>query len=79
MKEVAYKIKENSTSYSVEMAIPFKDLYKTSLVSGMTLGFEIAVDLSGSNELRSEQQRWNSSDKEGFNTNPSVWGKMIIE
>ena len=45
----------------------------------MTLGFEIAVDLSGSNELRSEQQRWNSSDKEGFNTNPSVWGKMIIE
>ena len=79
LTEVAYKIKGSSNGYSVEMAIPFKDLYKTSLVSGMTLGFEIAVDLSGSNELRGEQQRWNSSDKEGFHTNPSVWGKMIIE
>lgn len=79
LNEVAFKIKENNDGYSVELAIPFKDLYKTSMQSGMNLGFEVAVDLSGTNEIRSEQQRWNSSDKEGFHTNPSVWGKMIIE
>ena len=79
LSNIPFKIKNQEQGYVVEMAIPLKDFYKSNLISGQAFGLEVAVDLSGSNDLRNEQQRWNSSEKEGFHTNPSVWGKMIIE
>ena len=40
---------------------------------------EFAINKSSSDGLKREYQyRWNSSDMEGFNRNPSLWGDLIF-
>jgi hypothetical protein len=78
IESINYKIKSNETGYLVEMAIPFKALYQLSLVKGLQLDFEIAVDLS-STSVRDSQERWNSSYSEGFNITPQKWGILIFD
>jgi hypothetical protein len=73
------KTKLSDGGYALEMAIPFKSLFNATISSETRLGFEIAIDKSGSNGLREKQLRWNSPDVEGFHLSPSKWGVLIIE
>lgn len=73
------KTKLSDGGYELEMAIPFKSLFNATISSETKLGFEIAIDKSGSNSLREKQIRWNSPDVEGFHLSPSKWGVLIIE
>ncbi|MFT5819247.1 MAG: hypothetical protein ACI8ZM_000470 [Crocinitomix sp.] len=64
--------------YTVNIAVPFKELYNVELSKGLTLDFEIALDLN-QGDTRKEQQRWNSVLSEGFNTSPTKWGVLIFD
>ena len=64
--------------YTVNMAVPFTALYNLELTPGLKLDFEIAIDLN-EGDSRKEQQRWNSTFSEGFNTSPTKWGTLIFK
>jgi hypothetical protein len=70
--------KQNERGYTVEIAIPYFNLYNQKLVTGTQLGFEAAIDL-GTYEKRQSQVRWNSSYEEGFNLSPAKWGILQLE
>lgn len=72
------EIKRNERGYTVEIAIPYSNLYNQKLVPGAQLGFEAAIDL-GTFEKREQQVRWNSSYQEGFNLSPAKWGILQLE
>jgi Carbohydrate family 9 binding domain-like len=74
-----FAIKANSAGYTVEIAIPLKDLMKKELEAEQTISFEIAIDKGDKTNSRTEQIRWNSSGAEGFHTNPSMWGTLVFK
>jgi hypothetical protein len=78
MNEIVHAMKETDNGYSVELAIPFKELYQLELSEGVQLDFEIAIDLADK-EIRSDQQRWNSANSEGFHKSPKNWGVMMLD
>ena len=59
-----------------DITIPWESLQAGSWKSGQTYGFEWAVDDGDTSGKRISQSRWNSEFKEGFNTNPSLWGRI---
>jgi hypothetical protein len=65
--------------YVCEASIPWAELGGVSWEEGKTYGLELAVDYSNDNGTRKEQIRWNSNSVEGFNFNPSLWGRLRIE
>ena len=50
-----------------------------SFKKGRTYGIEFALDRSSHTDIRKEQSRWNSYDREGFHENPSLWGELVIK
>ena len=78
MPTIQKEIKMNERGYTVEIMIPYSNLYNQKLVPGTELGFEAAIDL-GTFEKREQQVRWNSSYQEGFNLSPAKWGKLLLE
>ncbi|MDA7803597.1 hypothetical protein N8987_03375 [Crocinitomix sp.] len=77
-ESIAYQFKETEDGYHVEIAIPFTQLYNVKLSSGLELDLEVAIDLNEGDD-RKEQNRWNSTFEEGFNTSPTKWGVLILE
>lgn len=63
--------------YSCEIAIPWTTLSIKPLAKDLPYDFEAALDMSNASGVRGVQQRWNSSDQEGFHQNPSLWGTII--
>ena len=78
LKAIDFKIQNNATGYTAEIAIPYKQLYKTILKSGDKIGFEIAVDLNTTEQKRQRQDRWNSHNTEGFHLSPGKWGEVEV-
>lgn len=72
-------VSNNNSSTTVELAIPFSDLGMESFDNANMYRFEFAVDRSSSDGMKRESQiRWNSENREGFHTNPSLWGELIF-
>jgi hypothetical protein len=65
--------------YSFECKIPWKELSVDSWKEGGEYAIELAVDIADKQSVRQSQIRWNSIDKEGFHTSPSLWGKLFIQ
>ena len=72
------EIIEVNTGYIVEASIPLRYFKNLKFNSSNNLNMEVAIDL-GNHESRQTQIRWNSSNKEGFHQNPSMWGKLLIQ
>lgn len=68
---------EIPNGYFFEARIDLSELGLPNLKANNTYGIEIAIDL-GDEDGRERQERWNSSDSEGFNLNPSLWGTMKL-
>ncbi|MFM9983878.1 MAG: sugar-binding protein [Flavobacteriales bacterium] len=66
----------NDNFVEFDITIPWESLQVGSWERGMTYGFEWAVDDGDTSGKRISQSRWNSEFKEGFNTNPSMWGRI---
>ena len=65
------------TGYSVNLKIPLSEFELEEFELNKVYGLEIALD-SGDKDGRKTQSRWNNPDQEGFHTNPSLWGEMVI-
>jgi len=78
LSTIQFAIAPSSTGYNVELVIPFETLYQLNLQSGISLDFEIAVDL-GDAEARQQQDCWNSGTESGFHTSPKKWGVLIFD
>jgi hypothetical protein len=48
-------------------------------MEGGDYALEIALDIADKESVRQTQSRWNSTDKEGFHTSPSLWGRIIFK
>ena len=69
----------SNSIYSFECKIPWKELATQPWQEGGEYAIELAVDLADKESVRQSQIRWNSSDKEGFHTSPSLWGRLFIQ
>lgn len=78
LNSLNYKLKREENGYFLELAIPVKELYSTSLINGTTLGFELAIDMGSETNVRKQQDRWNSASAEGFHLSPSKWGRIRL-
>lgn len=67
---------QNGNYVEFDITIPWESLKVESWKGGQTYGFEWAVDDGDASGKRMTQLRWNSEFKEGFNTNPSLWGRI---
>lgn len=65
--------------YSFECKIPWKELATEPWQEGGEYAIELAVDVADKESARQSQIRWNSIDKEGFHTSPSLWGRLTIQ
>jgi hypothetical protein len=65
--------------YSFECKIPWKELSTEPWQEGGEYALELAVDVADKESVRQSQIRWNSIDKEGFHTTPSLWGRLFIQ
>jgi hypothetical protein len=65
--------------YSFECKIPWKELATEPWQEGGEYAIELAVDVADKESVRQSQLRWNSIDKEGFHTSPSLWGRLFIQ
>jgi Carbohydrate family 9 binding domain-like/Surface glycan-binding protein B xyloglucan binding domain len=72
-------IRVSDRMYSFECMIPWKELSTEPWQEGGEYALEIAVDLADKESVRQSQIRWNSIDKEGFHTTPSLWGRLFIQ
>ena len=68
---------KSANGYTCEIAIPWKSLACKPFVAGQAYDFECAIDIADENGKRQTQSRWNSSDREGFSENPSLWGSIL--
>ena len=72
-------IDNNDSTTTLELLIPFEDLEIDGFDASKKYNIEFAINKSSSDGLKREYQyRWNSSDMEGFNRNPSLWGDLIL-
>jgi hypothetical protein len=78
LNSLNYKLKREENGYFIELALPVKEFYSTSLMNGTTLGFELAIDLGSEANVRKQQDRWNSASAEGFHLSPSKWGRIRL-
>lgn len=78
LNSLNYKLKREENGYFLELALPIKAFYSTSLMNGTTLGFELAIDLGSEANVRKQQDRWNSASTEGFHLSPSKWGRIRL-
>ncbi len=78
LSAIQFAIAPSNKGYHVELAIPFRTLYQLNLQSGISIDFEIAVDL-GTAEARQNQECWNSGVESGFHTSPAKWGVLIFD
>jgi len=69
----------NGALHQFEIQIPLSSLNVNSFKKGRTYGIEFALDRSSHTDIRKEQSRWNSYDREGFHENPSLWGELVIK
>ena len=69
----------SNSIYSFECKIPWKELATQPWQEGGEYAIELAVDLADKESVRQSQIRWNSADKEGFHTSPSLWGRLFIQ
>jgi hypothetical protein len=69
----------SDTIYSFECKIPWKELAVEPWQEGGEYAIELAVDVADKESVRQSQLRWNSIDKEGFHTSPSLWGRLFIQ
>jgi hypothetical protein len=65
--------------YSFECRIPWKELATQPWQEGGEYAIELAVDIADKQSVRQSQIRWNSIDKEGFHTSPSLWGRLFVQ
>jgi hypothetical protein len=65
--------------YSFECQIAWSELGVEAWQEGGEYALELAVDLADKESVRQSQIRWNSIDKEGFHTTPSLWGRLFIQ
>lgn len=65
--------------YSFECKIPWKELGTEPWMEGGDYALEIALDIADKESVRHTQSRWNSADKEGFHTTPSLWGRILFK
>lgn len=71
-------VQKTATGYCAEFVVPLAAISQRTLTAKEIHGFEIAIDQANETGTRTHQDRWNSSSSEGFNTNPSVWGEMVL-
>ena len=79
LNSVNYKLKPEENGYFLELALPVKEMYSKNLLSGTSLGFELAIDLGSEANVRKQQDRWNSVSTEGFHLSPSKWGRIRLK
>jgi Carbohydrate family 9 binding domain-like len=72
------KIVRTTNGYTMEAAVPWSALKAMPWEAGKNYDLEVALDMGNEEGMRTEQLRWNSAGREGFNTNPSYWGQMMI-
>ena len=79
LNNIQVGIDNNDTTTTLELLIPFEDLEVDGFDMSKKYNIEFAINKSSSDGLKREYQyRWNSSDMEGFNRNPSLWGDLIF-
>lgn len=61
-----------------EAKIPWTSLAAKPWIKGNQYGIEVAIDQGSAEGNREVQFRWNTPGREGFNTDPSVWGILKI-
>ncbi len=79
LNSVNYKLKPEENGYFLELALPVKEIYSKTLLSGSSFGFELAIDLGSEANVRKQQDRWNSVSTEGFHLSPSKWGRIRLK
>jgi hypothetical protein len=72
------KITRNANGYTMEASVPWSALQAMPWTDGKQYEMEVALDMANADGVRTEQLRWNSPGNDGFNTNPSYWGQLII-
>ncbi len=77
VSNVVQHMQKTAGGYTFEAAIPWKSIGAKPWISGLLYELEFAVDLSNESGTRASQSRWNSTVREGFNTNPALWGTLI--
>lgn len=65
--------------YTIEAKIPLSSFGSPEFKEGELFNIEFAVDVSDAQGNRSIQNRWNSGSRDGFYTNPSLWGELFIQ
>lgn len=65
-------------SVSFEAKIPWSSLAAKPWTKGNQYGIEVAIDQGAADGNRENQFRWNTPGREGFNTDPSVWGILKV-
>ena len=79
LNDIQVGIDNNDSTTTLELLIPFEDLEIDGFDASKKYNIEFAINKSSSDGLKREYQyRWNSSDMEGFNRNPSLWGDLIF-
>ena len=78
LKEALVASEIKGDLHQFEIQIPLSSLNIDSFEKGRTYGIEFALDRSSDKEVRKDQFRWNSYDREGFHENPSLWGELVI-
>ncbi len=79
VSNIIQKSNKTQTGYSFEAAIPWSAIGAKPWITGLPYDLELALDLSDASGKRESQSRWNSITKEGFNSNPALWGTLITQ
>lgn len=77
ISETEVKVVSKNNLVTVEAKIPMSSLGSFTFNPNVIYGFEAALD-QGTLKGRDNQVRWNSSNNEGFNQNPGMWGEAIF-
>jgi hypothetical protein len=77
-KDINYSVVQTEEGYSVELAVPRSFLNYIELNSGLSLDIEVAINF-GDGDSRKVQYRWNSQNQDGFYSNPSLWGVLLLK
>jgi hypothetical protein len=68
----------NDTSFAFECAVPWSELHSKPWAAPGRYGLEVALDRADSLSRRVSVERWNSSARDGFAFDPSLWGVVDI-
>lgn len=79
LSNVEVKVQKTKEGYIMEASVPWSEMGAQYWKNNQNYSFELAIDAGNASGSRTVQYHWNSSGKEGFNFNPSLWGMISTQ